>query len=398
MEHSSRLGSSLQKVILKKGREKSIYFRHPWLFSGAIHHLPQFNDGDILQVFSSEGKFLGRGYFNRKSQIIGRMLTFDDTPIEIAVQEHIRCAFELRTSMSDLIQSNSMRLINAESDNLPGLIVDSYDKVLVLQSGTKGIDNLKSLIVDALVKEFKPSWIFEHSTSNARKHEGLLPQIGTLYGEELDEVEINEGGLKFFVRPKHGQKTGFFHDLRQMRFLIQKLAKGKRVLNCCSYTGAFTVHALKGGAQFCTSCDISKEAILGAQRNISANGFSESVHEEVVEDVFSFLQKNDVNYDIVILDPPAFAKKKHDIKRALSGYKELNRCAIKKMPQNSFLLTCSCSYHIDDGLFQKMLFEASCDAGRKVQILHRHRLAYDHPISIYHPESEYLKSILCRIL
>jgi len=387
----------MQKIILRPGREKSILFRHPWIFSGAIQHMPEFTDGDILEVFSSGGKFLGRGYFNKASQIIGRMLTFDDTPIETAISENICKALLLRSSLQGVIQSNSMRLINAESDNLPGLIVDSYDKVLVIQIGTKGLDKLKNIIVETLVKEFDPTWIYEHSTSAARKHEGLGPQIGTLYGIECEEVEINEGGLRFFVSPKTSQKTGFFHDLRQMRFLIQQLAKGKRVLNCCSYTGAFSVHALQGGASFCTSLDSSKDAITGAIRNIHANGFSDSVHEEVVEDVFSFLQSRELNYDIVILDPPAFAKKKTDVRRALSGYKELNRLALSKMPKNSLLLTCSCSYHINDELFQKMLFESSRDTSRQLQILHRHRLAFDHPISIYHPESEYLKSILCHV-
>lgn len=383
-------------VVIKPGREKSLICKHPWIFSGAIQSLPEFSDGDILPVRSSCGVHLGCGYFNRRSQITGRMLSFDQTPPQIALEQHIKQAIRLRTSLIGNY-TNAVRIINAEGDGLPGLIVDRFDKVLVIQVSTLGMERLKRTLVQILQRELNPSWIVEISTSPSRKEEGLQECKQTLIGEPCDTIEIHEGDLLFRVSPLKGQKTGFFQDLREMRRLVGLLSSGKRVLNCFSYTGAFSCHALKGGASHCVSVDISKEAIMQLKEHMQLNSFSDDVHTEYAEDAFDFLRREPLDYDIVILDPPAFAKRKSDVTRAIRGYQEINRTALSKMPQGSLLLTCSCSYHVDEALFRKMLFHAAREAGRDVQILQGHRLAFDHPVNIYHPEGSYLKSYLCYV-
>lgn len=382
----------MKPVTLKSGREKSLLSRHPWIFSGAVQSLPEFTDGDVLPVQSNRGEHLGFGYFNRRSNIIGRMLSFDKT---VDLEKLIKEAIVLRTVVPS--NSNAIRLINGESDFCPGLIVDRYDNVLVVQISTLGMDKLKGQIVEILQRECKPVWIYESSTSPSRKEEGLNECKKTLFGNPVDDILVYENGLKFLVNPLKGQKTGFFQDLREMRLLIEQLAKGKRVLNCFSYTGAFSCYALKGEATHCLSVDISKEAIEQTKKHMELNGFEPARHSEVVADCFDFLRTDSLNFDLVILDPPAFAKRKSDVTKALRGYQEINRTTLAKMPKNSLLLTCSCSYHVDDELFLKMLFHASREAKRDIRIIQRHRHAFDHPVSIYHPESNYLKGYLCYV-
>lgn len=384
------------KVILKPKREKSLLARHPWIFSGAIASLPSFEDGAILPVESASGQMLGYGYFNKRSQITGRMLSFETGDPLSALERHIDQAIQMRKQFIGNC-TNAIRLINAEGDLLPGLIVDQYDDVLVVQVSTLGMDKLKGQIVSILQKKLTPSWIYEVSTSPSRKEEGLKECRGTLLGAPKEEIEVFEGALKFVVNPQKGQKTGFFQDLRDMRFLVQELSHNKRVLNCFSYTGAFSCHALQGGASFCHSVDISKEAIQQCTRHIQMNGFEQKRHKEEALDAFDFLRENPLEYDLIILDPPAFAKRASDVKQALRGYQEINRTTLSKMPKNSLLLTCSCSYHVDEPLFRKMLFHAATEAKREVRLLQTHRLAFDHPINIYHPEGSYLKSFLCYV-
>lgn len=383
-------------VILKPKREKSLHAHHPWIFSGAVASLPENCDGTIYAVRSSTNEHLGYGYFNKRSQIVGRMLCFDaQDPIQ-ALEANIVEAISLR---KELVRphSNACRLINAEGDHIPGLIVDQYDDVLVMQISTLGIEKLKEQIVAILKKLVNPSWIYEVSTSPSRKEEGLKECKQTLYGTPKEEIAIFEDNLSFFVNPQKGQKTGFFQDLRAMRALIGELSHNKRVLNCFSYTGAFSCHALKGGARFCCSVDISKEAISQVIRHVSINCFDESRHQAVAQDAFEFLKTNPLDFDLIILDPPAFAKRKTDVTQAIRGYQEINRTTLSKMPKNSLLLTCSCSYHVDEELFRKMLFHAAREAKRELRILQSHRLAFDHPVNIFHPEGSYLKSFLCYV-
>jgi 23S rRNA (cytosine1962-C5)-methyltransferase len=381
------------KVILKPGKEKAILNHHHWIFSGAIATLPSFKNGEILPVYAASEKFLGHAYFNSKTSIQGRMLTFDAIdPLE-AVKKNIKQAIQLRTKYFDAAQTNAYRLINGEGDCLPGLIVDKYHDVLVLQISTLGMDLLRPMIVDCLIEEINPRIVFEKSLLPSRKEEGLSDFQGFHFGPNIDEVEIKENGLRFLVSLKEGQKTGFFLDQKEMRLLIRNLSCGKRVLNCFSYTGGFSVFAAAGKASSVVSVDISEKAVELAQRNMEINGFA-AHHIALKEDVFNYLRNNNLDHDLVILDPPAFAKKQKDIVQACRGYKDINRLAMQKMPAKSLLLTCSCSYHVEESLFQKVLFQAAIEAKRQVRIVERHRQAFDHPINLFHPESAYLKSFL----
>jgi 23S rRNA (cytosine1962-C5)-methyltransferase len=382
-------------LILKEGRDKSIRSRHPWIFSGAVQDFPQSSNGDIAAVYSSKKEFLGYGMVSRTSQISCRMITFSDRDPIDALVSSLHGACNLRKELFDE-STNAYRLVNAEADNLPGLVVDKYGDTLVIQIGTCGMERQKERIVEELKTLLQPAWIYEKSLSASRKEEGLSPCAETLFGKKKD-VEILECGLKFFVRPETGQKTGFFLDQRNMRKLVRDRAKGRRVLNCFSYSGAFTIYALHGGALSADSVDVSKEALEDAASHKELNGFPKASGREIQEDVFEFLKKRDGEYDFIILDPPAFAKRKQDVPAAARGYKEINRLALKKMAKGSFFLTSSCSYHIDKKLFGQIIFSAAKDAGRDVKILSHHRLAEDHPISIYYPEGEYLKSLFCYV-
>ncbi len=379
-------------VVLKKNKEKAVRQRHHWIFSGAIKSLPDFNDGDILAVRTSQGEFLGRGYFSRRSSIIGRMLTFDDTPPLKALDERLDASLYLRREL--IRETDAYRLVNAEGDGIPGLIVDRYDDVLVVQITTLGMERLKSTVLSLLIKKLSPRSIYEKSILPARREEGLPDFEGLLYGEPVEAVEIQECGLRFLVEIPGSQKTGFFLDLRPMRRLVRSLSEGRRVLNCFCYTGSFTVAALAGGARATDSVDISERAVGLARKNVALNGFESKEQTFHVADVFEFLRRDLEPYDLIILDPPAFAKKKADVLRAGRGYKDINRLALLKIRPSGLLLTFSCSHFISQDLFQQIIFQAAAEARKGVRILQRHRLAFDHPLNIYHPESEYLKSLL----
>lgn len=384
-------------VILKPGREKPILNRHCWIFSGAISSLPQFIDGDILSVYSCEGALLGHAYFNRSSSIIGRMISFGEiAPLE-AIAKSLAAAVDYRNILFGRGETSGYRLINGEGDALPGLVVDRFDDVLVLQIATLGMERLKGFIVQWLLDRLQPRAIYEKSNLPTRKEEGLPSFSAALYGEQVSTVEIAENGLRFIIDICSGQKTGFFFDQREMRSQVQALAVGKRVLNCFSYTGGFSVYALAGAAKSVDSVDISLKAMALARQNVMLNGFDPAMCGFYGMDVFQFLREAPIDYDFVILDPPAFAKKQKDVIAACRGYKEINRLAIEKMPPKSLLLSCSCSFHVGVELFQKVLFQAAVDAGRRVRIVGRHILAPDHPIDICHPEGEYLKSLLLYI-
>jgi 23S rRNA (cytosine1962-C5)-methyltransferase len=384
-----------QGVILKPSKEIALLQRHHWIFSGAIASMPDCEEGATLPVFSAQGKPLGYGYFNKKKSICGRMLSFGEISPEEGIRTSLERAITMRKRLFPSSEiTNSYRLVNAEGDCLPGLIIDRYDGVLVMQISTLGMEKWKSFIVEYLCKELSPQAIYENSTSSVRKEEGLLPVEGFLYGHSASECVILEYGFSFKISLTQGQKTGFFLDHREMRHLVQTISKNKRVLNCFGYSGAFTIYACAGGAKTTKTVDISKSAVEMARTNLNLNGFSEESHQCVEADVFDFLRKEPLDHDLVILDPPAFAKKRQDIVKACRGYKEINRLALQRMPENSILLSCSCSYHVDPKTFQQVLFQAAMEAKREVKIIGRHRLAADHPINIYHPESEYLKSIL----
>lgn len=386
---------SERRVILKPGKDKPIRNRHHWIFSGAIGHFPKFVDGECLPVYNSSGDLLGWGYFNSKTMISGRMLSFGDMLPEDAICQQLEAAIAMRYSFFDIAKTNAYRLVNGEGDLLPGLVVDCYGDILVVQISTLGMQKLRSLIVNWLIKKLSPRSIYEKSLLPSRKEEGLHDEQGSLFGDvPAHGVEILENGLRFSVSILHGQKTGFFLDHREMRQQVKELSHGKRVLNCFSYTGGFSIYAAAGGATGVDSVDISAPAIQMAEKNMVLNGLASSSHQFYAVDVFEFLRKNRLDYDLVILDPPAFAKRQKDVVAACRGYKDINRLAMEKMPQGSMLLTSSCSYHVDEELFQTVVFQAAVEARRTVKIIGRHRMGADHPINICHPESDYLKSLL----
>ncbi len=386
-----------QYLVLKPGKEKPIKHRHHWIFSGAIAKLPEKCKGKIFGVQSHNGEFLGHAYVHPDVSITARMINFDDNDPLDAIRSNLINAIKMRTSYFDEKQTNAYRVINGEGDALPGLVVDKYNSTLVIQFLTLGMENLRPLVIDTLRDLLSPTTIYEKSVHGSRKEEGLEAREGLIHGDDIDEIEVLENGLKFIVSVKFGQKTGFFLDQREMRDQVKALSLGKKVLNCFAYTGGFSIYAMAGGATSVDSVDTSDKALSFVSRNINANSLDHTKHRNIQSDVFQFLKNQDLDYEVVILDPPAFAKGKKDIFDACRGYKEINRLAIKKMPQGSILLTCSCSGHIDNILFQQVIFQAASDAKRVVKIIGRHRLAADHPINIFHPETEYLKSLLLYI-
>lgn len=386
---------TIPRVVLKPGKDKPIRNRHHWIFSGAIARLPEFTDGDCLPVYSSQEEYLGWAYFNRKAAICGRMVSFSEELPKEAICRHLKEALELRNALFDSKHTNGYRLVNGEGDLLPGLIIDRYQDVLVMQISTLGMQKLAPVVVDWLLHHLPIKSIYEKSLLPSRKEEGLQDQQGSLSGDiPTGGVEIIENDLHFSVSILHGQKTGFFLDHREMRQQVRRLSHGKRVLNCFAYTGGFSVYAAAGGALAVDSVDISASAMQMAQHNMAINGLESSNHHYFAADVFEFLREKPLEYDLVILDPPAFAKRQKDIVQACRGYKDINRLAMEKMPSGSILLTSSCSYHVNEELFQKVVFQAAVEAGRSVKIIGRHQMGSDHPVNICHPESDYLKSLL----
>ena len=382
------------RIDLKKGKEKPILQRHHWIYSGAVEKNPSHKPGDVAEVYSAQGEKLGLALFNTQGQsIVAHMIVFGYDSLEVTLRNRLETAYQFRKKW--LI--NSYRLFNAEGDGIPGLIIDSYADVLVLQISHPGIEKIKGLLVSLCIEICKPRSIIEKSTSALRKKEGLQEARNHLYGEELTEVEIVENGLKYSVDLFEGQKTGFFLDQKESRKLIAELSFGRKVLNCFAYTGGFSISALHGGATHVDSVEISKKCEARIEKNIALNHLPKDRHRFIGSDVFDFLKTCKWDYDLVILDPPAFTKKRTDIDAAFRAYKDLNQEAMSKMAKNSLLLTCSCSYHIDEELFKNILFRAALEAKRSVRIVSSHRMAMDHPISVFHPESAYLKSFLLAI-
>ncbi|MES2122687.1 MAG: class I SAM-dependent rRNA methyltransferase [Chlamydiota bacterium] len=387
-----------QRVVLKPGREKSLLNKHPWIFSGAVAEWPLFENGEILPVFSASGNFLAQAYFHRENSIAGRVLAFTEAPIRQVIEERLSQAIALRKQRFSSQTTNAYRLVNSEGDFLPGLVIDLYDDVAVLQVNTCGMERLKSLIVELLKTKLTLRGIYEKSHSSARTQDGLSDSIGVLFGDCPKEVIVKENGVSFLSAIQEGQKTGFFLDQREMRQLIMRCSSGKKVLNCFSYTGGFSLFALQGGARHVVSVDCSEEACRLARENTLLNNFDLSAHEVVQADVFEYLKDHALDFDVVILDPPAFAKRRQDVNNACRGYKEINRMAMQKLPPNSLLLSSTCSHFVDDTLFQQVLFQAAIEAKREVEICGHHIQAADHPISLFHPEGKYLKSFLLRII
>ncbi len=384
----------MNAVVLKPGRDKAVRNKHHWIFSGAVRSLPDFEDGAVLPVRGSGGDLLGHGYFNRKSSIAGRMISFGAEPPEAAVREAVERAVALRAKLFDPGLTNARRLVNAEGDGLPGLVADLYDDVLVLQVATLGMERLKPLVLDALTAAVRPRSVIERSALPARHEEGLPDAEALLAGEPVDKVRILEEGIPYWVGLASGQKTGFYLDQRESRKLVRSFAPGRRVLNAFSYTGSFSVCALLGGAVRADSVDASAQAIGLARENFELNGLPEGSGTFYTADVFEFLRGPALDHDFIVLDPPAFAKRRTDVVAACRGYKDINRLALQRVRAPGLVLTFSCSHFVDEGLFRQVVFQAAAEAGRRVRILQTHRQAFDHPVSVYHPETAYLKGLL----
>ena len=388
------------RCILQPGKERPVKNRHPWIFSGAIDQVEKgFEAGDLVRVFSEHDEFLGIGYLNPESQIVVRMLAFEDVAIDEAFFEtKIIQAIETRKKFMP-VATNAYRVLHSEGDFLSGLTVDIYGDFLVAEFNTAGIDAWKPVIVKILQRHFPSHSIFERSDSDLRKWEGLKRSVGVLAGSEPPEaIEIEENGLRFGVDIKGGQKTGFFLDQRESRAVVRDISAGKRVLNCFAYTGGFSVYAAKGGATEIVSVESSEPAVQMGRKNFERNqlGVAQSVWAQT--DVFDYLRATKKEFDLIILDPPAFCKNKNQVQDAARGYKDINLQALRQLPKGGLLFTFSCSSYITPDLFQKVVFGAASDAKRDVRILKKTSHAFDHPINIYHPEGEYLKGLLCEVV
>lgn len=384
-------------LVLKPKRERSILLRHPWIFSGAMAKAPNAKEGDIVVVQSHEGKVLGYGFYSSKSQIVCRMFEWGEEEYDFGKTDYWYTKLANAKALRDVLvisdQTNAYRLLHAEGDFLPGLIIDVYAGVAVVQILIKGIEDRKQLIVEAL-KQLGYLNIYVKSKTSSHVLEDIESASVWLAGEAASPVEVLENGLKFKVDFAGGQKTGFFIDQRDNRELLRKLSNGKRVLNTFSYTGGFSVYALAGGAVQVDSVDISRDAIDMCNEIIELN-FPGALHKGYVEDCFEFLKNMPEDYyDIIVLDPPAFAKHSRAVENASRGYKQINLQAFRRIKKGGLLFTYSCSQNISKELFQKIVFGAAADAGRNVRIVYQLHQPADHPINIYHPEGEYLKGLV----
>jgi len=388
-------------IILKPGREKSVLRRHPWIFSGAIQRVDEATaSGATVDVLSSKGEFLARGAYSPQSQIRVRVWTFEDETVdEEFFRKQIRAALDLRNSLFDPEDTNAIRLIYAESDGIPGLIVDRYDDILVLQSLAAGSEYWKETIADVLLEETGLKNIYERSDADVRELEGLTSKTGFIRGTAPESrIIITEYGLRFLVDVEHGHKTGLYLDQRANRQRVRTFAKGKDVLDCFCYTGGFTLNALAGNAKSVLSVEASSEALTLACQNIELNKLSLAKAQFLEGDVFQVLRKfrdEGRSFDMIILDPPKFAPTAAQAEKAARGYKDINLLAFKLLRSNGTLVTFSCSGGVDAGLFQKIVASAALDAEVDAQIIEQLSQDTDHPIALNFPEGRYLKGLIC---
>ena len=391
------------KIILKRGREESLLRFHPWVFSGAIVEVQgNPSEGDIVSVHASDGACLAYGHYQIGS-IAVRVLSFDDSALRPDYWEDMLSrAFKVRVAcgLHGSENTNCYRLVHGEGDNLPGLIIDYYDGVCVMQAHSVGMFRAKKQISDALQKVYGPSLkaVYDKSSGTAPYKAGLELIDGYMYRREdfkENELVVLENGHKFMVNWTEGQKTGFFLDQRENRALVGSVAKGRNVLNLFCYTGGFSIYALNGGAKHVDSVDSSKKAMMMVDRNVALNGFDESVHTSLCCDAIDYVKSvPEGKYDLMIVDPPAFAKHRGALKNALRAYQRLNAAAISKVAPGGFVFTYSCSQVVDKESFALAVFSAAAQCGRKVRILDRLNQPCDHSVNIYHPEGEYLKGLL----
>ncbi len=387
-----------KSIYLKRGKEESLLRFHPWVFSGAILRMDEgIEEGDFVRVLAENGGFIAVGHYQIGS-ISVRVLSFRDVEIDEKFWEsRLASALQMRISIgiADNPQNNTYRLVHGEGDNLPGLVIDCYGKTAVMQAHSVGIHVCRKDIANALMQVMgsRIENVFYKSETTLPFKAELGQENGFIIGGSDDNTAL-ENGLKFHVDWLRGQKTGFFVDQRENRSLLEQYARGKRVLNMFCYTGGFSFYAMRGGAELVHSVDSSGKAIELTRANVELNFPGDTRHEAYCDDAFKFLEKAGNQYDLIILDPPAFAKHRGALHNALKGYTRLNRAALEKIQKGGILFTFSCSQVVTKDNFRNAVFTAAAQSGRKVRILHQLHQPADHPINIYHPEGEYLKGLV----
>lgn len=387
-----------KQIFLKKGKEESLQRFHPWVFSGALASIPQdVEEGEVVRVMDSGGAFVAVGHYQIGS-IAVRVLSFDDEEIGHAFWvRRLQSAFAMRQAVgiADNPLNNTYRLVHGEGDLLPGLVIDIYGSTAVMQAHSVGIHASREAIVEALVEVMggRIEHVYYKSETTLPFKAGLEQENGFIHGGATDDIAV-ENGLKFHVDWLKGQKTGFFVDQRENRLLLERYARDRKVLNMFCYTGGFSFYAMRGGARLVHSVDSSAKAIELTRRNVTLNFPDDPRHEAYCEDAFRFLDRLGNRYDLIILDPPAFAKHRGAIHNALKGYTRLNRKALEEIESGGILFTFSCSQAITKDHFRNAVFTAAAQAGRNVRILHQLHQPADHPVNIYHPEGEYLKGLV----
>lgn len=392
-------------VVLKRNRAKPVLQRHPWVFSGAIQRVEgDVADGDVVDVRDVGGNWLARGTLNRRSQIVVRLLTWrQDEPVDLAFwQRRLERAIAARQALADDLTTTAHRLVHAESDYLPGLIVDRYGEWLVVQFLTLGVERWKELLVDLLVTLVDGvRGVYERSDVDVRAKEGLPQRTGPLWGEEPPElVEVLENGHRFLVDVRQGHKTGFYLDQRENRARLPAFCDGAEVLDVFAYTGGFGVYAMGGGASQVTLVESSAPALDLARRNLVLNGLDRRGAEYVEGDVFSVLRgyrAQGRRFDVAVLDPPKFAHSERDVERAARAYKDVDLLAFRLLRPGGVLFTFSCSGAVSADLFQKIVFGAAVDAERDAQIVGYLAQGADHPVALTFPQGAYLKGLICRV-
>lgn len=387
-----------KNLYLRRGKEESLKRFHPWIFSGAIHHIEgEPEEGEVVRVLTAEGKFIAVGHWQIGS-IAVRVLDFDNRNIDAEYwEERIKVAVEARRTIGVLGRDDNdmFRLVHGEGDGLPGLIIDVYGKTAVMQAHSVGMHVSRFDIANAVVKATSGMVenVYYKSETTLPYKADLGQENGFIVGGSNENVAL-ENGLKFYIDWLKGQKTGFFVDQRDNRSLLEQYSSGRSVLNMFCYTGGFSVYAMRGGAKLVHSVDSSAKAIDLTNNNIALNFPGDQRHEAYAEDAFKYLDAMGSNYDLIILDPPAFAKHKDALRQALKGYTRLNAKAFEKIKPGGILFTFSCSQVVTKDNFRTAVFSAAAQSGRRVRILHQLHQPADHPINIYHPEGEYLKGLV----
>jgi 23S rRNA (cytosine1962-C5)-methyltransferase len=393
------------EVVLKKGKEKAALQRHPWIFSGAIEKVKGSPlNGEVVRVLAANADFLAYGYYNENSRVAIRLLEWDQARnIDKGwYQQKIQTAIAARKHVLKNGDTNTCRLVFSEADFLPGLIVDQYASYLSLQILSAGMESVKADIIDILRDELNPLGIFDKSDATARTHENLEVEQGLLWGENPPEfLEVKENGIRYNINIAGGQKSGFYCDQRDNRLLLADYTRDKRVLDCFSYSGGFSLNALKQGAMHVTSVDSSAPALETLQQNIELNGFAadrNTIFQSDVNKQLRIFKEEGTTFDIVVLDPPKYAPSRSALDRAARAYKDLNRLAMGLLESGGLLATFSCSGAVDIDTFKQIIAWAALDAGKEVQILKQFNQPEDHPVRLSFPEGEYLKGLLLRVL